>query len=696
MLIDIHGIARKATVGEPALFDGVIDAVPALVCILDTEGRIVRFNPACVELTGRSEEEMLGQPVWAELIPPEQRSAVQEVFRSLHTSQIPSRFRNDWVDREGNRHPVEWSNSVVRDEVGATAFVIGTGTDLTRQARTDAAVEALRASEARVSGILAIAADAIISIDEQQRIVIFNEGARDIFGWSAEEVIGQPLDLLIPVRYRNVHSRTHIPAFAAAAVPARLMGDRREIFGLRRNGEEFPAEATISKLAIGGARTFTVVLRDVSSRKRMEASQSFLVNAGSILGSSLDYAAIMREVAQLAIEWTADFCIVEGIAPGGAIQRMEVAHRDPSCTELARRFHDLELDRSLPHLSFEALRSGRSQLVPRLGSKLIDALAQNAEHRELLDALRPVSYMAMPMTARNELLGAIVFVCSTRSFDSEDLLVAEEFARRAAVALDNARLYDEARRAVRVRDEIVTIVAHDLGNPISAIRIGTTLLLKSLESNSDDPARTRLAGIRASTNQMERLIADLLDLRRIETGRLVLERRIHSPAVILDSIRQEFALVADERGVTFDIIPDATLPSSVETDPDRLTQVLENLIANALKFTPAGGRVGVRAFANPGDEVVFEVRDTGHGIAPDHLPHLFERYWQAEPSTRRSVGLGLFIARGIVEAHGGRIWAESEPGHGATLSFAIPALAIQSVPATFWLSEERGPGRPDQ
>jgi PAS domain S-box-containing protein len=366
-------------------------------------------------------------------------------------------------------------------EDGEIELVIGTGLDLRAQLQLEAAVDALSASEARYSGIVSIAADAIISVDESQHITLFNGGAEEIFGWTAEEVVGKPLDLLIPERFRHAHRETHVPSFAASPVPARRMGERREIFGLRSNGEEFPAEASISKLIVGGKRVHTVVLRDVSMRKRLEAAQTFLLDAGLVLSSSLDYATTLRQVARLAVERLADFCIIDIVSPDGRIERLETAHGDPGLADIAT---SLQGAASRPQpartSTAEALRSRRSWLVPDVTSELIEELSQSPLHRELLEALRPISYMAVPLIVRDQLLGALVLLSSSAIYGPDDLAIADELARRAALAIDQARLYEEAQRAIVARDDVVGIVAHDLGNPISAIRVGTSLLLRGL------------------------------------------------------------------------------------------------------------------------------------------------------------------------------------------------------------------------
>jgi PAS domain S-box-containing protein len=670
---------------HPKLLNTVLDTVPALVVVLDPHGLIVRFNRACEELTGFSEAELVGRPVWDVLIAPDEAETVQRVFRLLVAGASPSTFRNDWVTRAGERCPVQWTNSVVVGEDGEIELVIGAGIDLRAQLRAEAAADAMSASEARYSGIVSIAADAIISVDEAQRITLFNGGAEEIFGWTAEEVLGRPLDLLIPERFRQAHRETHVPSFAASPVPARRMGERREIFGLRSNGEEFPAEASISKLIVGGKRVHTVVLRDVSMRKRLEAAQTFLLDAGLVLSSSLDYATTLRDVARLTVERLADFCIIDIVSPDGRVERLETAHGNPDYADVARHFKDLPLDRTSPHLTSEALRSRRSWLVPEVTPELIEELSQSPWHRELLEALRPISYMAVPLVVRDQLLGALVLLSSSAIYGPDDLAIAEELARRAALAIDQARLYREAQRAIVARDDVVGIVAHDLGNPISAIRVGTSLLLREVSGDAvDATARRHLDAIRASTEQMERLIANLLDLRRIESGRLTLDRRPHSPLAVLESLRPSYELLADDRGVVFDVAADPSLPGQIEADPDRIQQVFENLLGNAFKFTRRGGAVTLRAAAD-GEEVVFEVRDTGRGIEPDQIPHLFDRFWQAERSSRRSIGLGLSIAKGIVSAHGGRIWVDSELGRGTSFYFTIPVASSSSASGTLAL-----------
>ncbi|MFW6202049.1 MAG: ATP-binding protein, partial [Gemmatimonadota bacterium] len=255
-----------------------------------------------------------------------------------------------------------------------------------------------------------------------------------------------------------------------------------------------------------------------------------------------------------------------------------------------------------------------------------------------------------------------------RPYRSVDLSLAEELAARATLALEKARLYDEARRATRVRDEMLAVVSHDLRNPLNTIAMSADLLAESLPADVD-VARVQLEIIDRSVRRADRLIADLLDVARLESGTLAIEP---GPVASVEVAREALALHRAQADAgelqLIDEVPDR-LPH-VWADRDRLLQVFGNLIGNAIKFTPEGGRITVGAEPVDG-RVRFRISDTGPGMPPDHLSRLFDPFWQA---TRRrgGAGLGLAISRGIVEAHGGRIRAESAPGGGTTISFTIP------------------------
>jgi PAS domain S-box-containing protein len=372
--------------------------------------------------------------------------------------------------------------------------------------RRKEAEEAHRVAEAQLAGMVAISVDAIISCDQSRRITLFNWGAEQIFGYTAEEITGQSLDILLPEDVRSRHA-AHMAQFATSAATARRMGERSRIVGRRKTGEVFPAEASISRFMAGGRWTFTVMLRDVSARQRTE---------------------------------------------------------------------------------------------------------------------------------------------------------------------------DGLRAAIAARDQVLAVVSHDLRNPLSAVTMCTAALRGTLPPGVDG-AHALLGTIRESTDLMQRIIQDLLDVASLDAGRLSLTRRAHRIEPILERAVEVFGPLADENGISLVYEPGSGPASEVYVDPERLLQVLSNLIGNACKFTSRGGEIRLAAVAD-GTTATISVSDTGFGIEPDHLTRVFDRFWHtADPGVVRSTGLGLAIAKGIVEAQGGRIWVESTQGVGSTFFFTVPAVSPERV-----------------
>jgi PAS domain S-box-containing protein len=465
--------------------------------------------------------------------------------------------------------------------------------------------------------ILEVAADAIVTINEAQRIVHFNRGAEHIFGYDKSEVLGKPLGVLLPERFRVSHEE-HVVAFGQSGETARLMGHRREVFGLRKDGREFPAEASILKLdAPDGRRLYSALVRDVTDRKRMDQQYRFLAEVSAALSRSLDYAATLESVVRLPVPALADGCILE--------------------------VHD---------------ESGSSH-------RLVRGSVETAAGESLA-----MESQVLPLVARDQQVGVLTLMRSVSlgARDPSELVVAQNFAARAALAIDNARLYHDARRATVARDEVLGVVSHDLRNPLSAIAMCSRVLIDTPPTEAS--ARRELAKtIQDSTAWMSRMIQDLLDVSAIERGVLSIVCRSEELVPILSRAAGLFTRTAAERGVTLSVDPTTPLPP-IHVDAERMVQAVANIIGNAVKFTSSGGTVTVGA-RMLGSNIDVSIEDSGTGIPDGELPHIFDRYWHSRGSAA-GTGLGLAIARGIVEAHGGHITVSSTYGVGSRFSILLP------------------------
>ena len=532
--------------------------------------------------------------------------------------------------------------------------------------------EARHASDAMFAGILAIAADAVITVDESHRIVHFNKGAEEIFGWSSREALGQHLDTLLPERFRQRHD-AFVDEFGRGADSARRMGHRREVAGLRRDGSEFPAEASISKLDLpGGRRVFTAVVRDITERRRAQESEQFLADASARLSASLGFDEVLQTVADCATPMLGDASIVDVLDGQKFVRRVAngaEAARDDVGAALAA---DGQLGWDSLSPAVDVIRRGRPEIVERVDDAWLEAHEEDPASLTRWRNLGVRSMLVVPLTLGERTFGAVTLLAlnGRPSYGADSRVLAEKFAAHASLALENARLYREARRATEGRDQVLGVVSHDLRNPISAIAMCASALRVNWSENAE--RENLLTTIVQSTEWMNRLIQDLLDVASIEAGRLSLERHRESAASIIAKALRMFDVEASGRHIELASQSAAELPA-LNVDASRIVQVLGNLLRNALKFTPDGGRIAVRAESG-GSSVVFAVTDTGPGIPIADQPRVFDRYWHSRrTANKRGTGLGLSIAKGIVEAHGGRMWLESVPGQGSTFTFSVPA-----------------------
>jgi signal transduction histidine kinase len=402
------------------------------------------------------------------------------------------------------------------------------------------------------------------------------------------------------------------------------------------------------------------IKRHDSDRRRSEQQevQRFLADASARMATSLEYRAVAVGAAELLVPRYADWCTIHLKETDDSIPHFSYTRPDPEGASTSNG-HGAELiDR--------VLRNGSSEVLTEITDSRTLRVALGPHHLEILRNLGARSLLCVPLLARDKVLGALALVSGRMRphYAAGDLLFAEDFGHRLGMALDNALLYRKAERAIRMRDDVLAIVSHDLRTPLGTVLMQAELLGERAETRKVADAIAR------SAQRMNRLIGDLLDASSVNAGQLALDCKTQLVHEVIGEAVDMYRSQAEVRMITLhEELP--AEPVAITCDRDRMVQVLSNLIGNAVKFTPHGGSVTiavVRATAG----LRIEVRDTGRGIPPEHVPHLFDRFWRAQAHRNGGAGLGLFIARGIVAAHGSELEVETKIGEGSRFFFSLP------------------------
>ena len=418
-------------------------------------------------------------------------------------------------------------------------------------------------------------------------------------------------------------------------------------------------------------------LRQQEARLAAEAAErrsALLAEASHLLSGSLDSSTTLSTLARFLVPQLADFCAISLVRPDETLEVLGSAHVDAKKEELILRAMGLwRSDAGATDPLSRALRAGESTLVPTIEEWMVDELAGSDEVAAVMRELKPHSIIYVPLGTSRVRVGTMLLSrCGDApGYTGDELRLAEELARRASLAVENARLFNAAQQATGARDHVLAVVANDLRNPLSTVAMGTDALRETL-SGAEHAAEERYIGmIRRAADRMDRLIEDLLDVTRIESGRLSIEAHVQPLGGVVAETVGMLRLVASAEGIALrtDIPAD---PPRVCFDAPRIQQVLSNLLGNALKFTPSGGTVTVSVASHGAGGAIVTIADTGPGIAAEQIPHVFGSFWQGQRTDRRGIGLGLAIAKGIVEAHGGEIWVESEAGQGSRFYFTLP------------------------
>jgi PAS domain S-box-containing protein len=562
---------------------------------------------------------------------------------------------------------------------------------------------------------------AIVGLDPGGRVMSWNKGAQRIIGYPTEEITGRHFSSF----YLEEDARAGKceRALEIASTTGRY---EEEGWRIRKDGTQFWAAVVITAVHDegGGLRGFVKIASDLTERREAdntvrrlevekaarEAAQEsqirlkFLADAGSALAESLDHLATLARVARLAVPILADWSAVSVADEKGRFQRIAVVHRDPAKRELARIYNErFPPYRHPPSEALSLLLSGHPVFVPVVEESVLLEWTGDPEHVEMLRALGFKSCMMVPMVARGRMLGVITLVRSEvgREYDRDDLALAQELAARAALAVENAHLFErerkaaaeaqaqrdseslareklealaqELREAVQLRDNFLSVASHELKTPLTPMLIRLHTLVRALEAHPESSLSkqvrvyTETAG--RQIHKLITLINDLLDVSRIAAGRFRVEQEQLDLVAVVQEVAGRFEVEANRAGAPMTLELPATLP--MHSDAMRLEQVVTNLVDNAIKYG-AGRPIEVRLQGEEG-RAVLSVRDQGIGIPPEYQLRIFERFERAVSERHYGgLGLGLYITRTIVEALGGTIAVFSVPDQGATFTVSLP------------------------
>jgi signal transduction histidine kinase/ActR/RegA family two-component response regulator len=448
-----------------------------------------------------------------------------------------------------------------------------------------------------------------------------------------------------------------------------------------RDGREIIVQSRLQLFEMDGQPIVLKSDHDITAQQRATVRAIFMNQVGNVLAGSLDYQTTLTAVANLAVPTVADCCAVD-ILEDGKLERVAVAHVDPTKVDQASSLERYD-DPTASYSPITVTRTGVPCLLPTITPDTISGSADESERTGPIESLRLLSYMCVPLVAHGRTLGALTLATaeSGRQYGDDEFRFAQDLAHRAALAVDNARAYQAMQTADRLKDEFLATLSHELRTPLNAI-LGYAKLLRggSLSADKTDHA---IEIVERNADALRQLVEDVLDVSRIISGKVRLNiQAVDLPQVVADAI-ESLMPAAELKNIRIQTTADPNA-SPISGDPDRLQQIVWNLVSNSVKFTPKGGRVQVR-LERINSHIDITVSDTGIGIKPDVLPYVFERFRQADSATTRQfggLGLGLAIVRHLVELHGGTVDATSDgENQGATFRVRLPLMIVHSQSA---------------
>jgi PAS domain S-box-containing protein len=634
----------------------------------DIEGQIVSWNRAAEGLFGYLEREALGQPIEL-IIPPELLPEEEDVLRRIRSGETIDHYETTRIAKDGHRLEVSLTVSPLKGEDGRIIGASQIARDIGDRKR-------LERGAAHLAAIIDSSDDAIVSKDLNGIVMSWNSAAERMFGFTADEMIGRSIRLVIPP------DRQAEEDDVLAHIRRGERVEHYETVRQRKDGSTLSVSLTVSPIRDESGRVVgaSKIARDVTERVRMEAAArehasntATLGEMGALVASTLDRQAITLRVAEVATALTH--------AQWGAFAYSE---RDRESGDESMQYSVSRAPRDAVAQFLQWPAAAVFESVFRGNVLRLDDVTADPrfEHRasplKTDDDLQVRSVLALPVKGvSRDVLGVLFFGHpEPERFTEQHQHLAAGIASWASIALENARFFEEAKDANRLKDEFLAVLSHELRTPLNAI-VGYARLLSGGVLSKQKAARG-LEILERNATWLTQIVEDVLDVSRIVSGKIRLDVQPVDLSLIVDNAVATVQPAADAKGIRLQSIVDPQV-GPVSGDPGRLQQVVWNLLSNAVKFTPKEGRVQVRV-ERVNSHVEIIVSDTGVGIRTDFLPYVFERFRQADAGTTRKsggLGLGLAIVRHIVEMHGGSVEASSAgEGQGATFTVKMPLMIV--------------------
>ncbi|MGZ3747978.1 MAG: PAS domain S-box protein, partial [Pseudobdellovibrionaceae bacterium] len=607
---------------------------------------------------------------------PEDREKVHECVQKALYDKKPYKLQHRVVRPDGTEKVVVEAAEVQFSAEGHPLTMVGTVYDISEQ---EAVRQRLKEVELKYSSLFESAADAIVMVNSRGQIESVNQQAVQWFGYAPEELLGQRVEILVPDRFRGGHVSKRDNFFTHPS--HKIMGIVQDILAKRKDGTEVPIEVSLTPLGMGDNMVVAAIIRDITERKRVEKQNLFFSESNKRMFETMDPQERVQRGVDMIVSHISDLCMVAIYAQNN-FRFSAWAHSNPEKRKLLTEILSQEnFWRDFSTNGGASAEIHKPFLVESMERQRDESSPSLEKMKQLMQRLNASSYAILPLVVRGQRIGMMTLAMtdSGRKFRQEDISFLEGVAFRFALAADNAKLYWESQQAIKDREYVLYIVSHDLKNPLSTIKLAAQVLEENNLSSGEEVQLVAKKLLKAG-EIIEKLILDWLDFGKIQSGTLVVKKEPESLTELIEFALEGMSSKAMEKKIHLSVdLPEKD--SWVFCEKNRILQVLWNLLGNAIKFTAENGEVRITAVAYD-RSVRISVIDTGSGISSEQIPKVFDRFWQAKETANLGTGLGLAIAKGIIEAHGGKIWVESEVGKGSQFHFTIEATDKAISPAS--------------